>query len=80
MDDDQYPKCHAHTDEDEPLFGARVLWIGKQYCVFIGEGGLGLIEADAVLGDVGPGFRRIPREAKIGHSPMYIQCTSAASM
>lgn len=62
MDDDQYPQCHAQTDEDIPLFGARVLWIGKQYCVFIGVGGLGLIEADAVLRDVGSGFRRIPRE------------------
>lgn len=39
MDDDQYPQCHAPADEDKPLVGARVLWIGKQYCVFIGEGG-----------------------------------------
>ena len=76
MDNDKHTQCDAEADQEKALLERGMLRIGDEDRIFVGEGSLGLLEADAMLGDVGPRLRRISRDVQIGHDPMYIQRTS----
>ena len=75
MDNNYYTECDTQANQEKTLVGGRMLGIGKQNRRFIRERGLGLLEGDAMLGNVGSRLRGVPNEMEIGHRSMYIQRT-----
>jgi hypothetical protein len=52
MHDDQHTEIGAHAHQDEPILHNRMVWIGYQEGMWVGEHSLRLIERNAMFGGI----------------------------
>lgn len=64
---DQELQGRAIAQQDKAFLVVRVVGVGNQPSPFVGEDGLGLVEADTMLLEIGLGFGLVPLEVKRRH-------------
>ena len=57
----------AQSEQDKPIFIARMVGIGNEFGSLVGEDGLRLFKPDAVLLEVGSRFCRVPLKTQFSH-------------
>lgn len=65
MDNHQHTQGPAQADEHEARVAGRVIGVGDDETLGVLEDGPGLVEADAVLPEIGGGLDGVPFEAKL---------------
>ena len=79
MDHDQDAEGAAQAKEEEAILPARVIGVREDPGIVVEEGSLCLVEADAVLPEVGRRLGAVPLEPDRVHGVMYVLCTYEAS-